>query len=152
VKRVNKPDMIAGAVLLGLAVFVYIETLGFPTKVFLPGVPLAYFFPRIIAGLLGLLSIVLIISGIRAKHEAPQAIEWRGIGRVVVVTVLIIVYIILMPRTSFFILTPFLITPVALVMGERDWKRILATVLLFMLMAYFVFFRLLGMAFPTILF
>lgn len=145
----KKSDVIIGLIILGLAIFVYIETLGFPTTIFTPSVPLASFFPRIIAGTLGLFSILLIISGIRAKPEAPQAIEWRGIAKVVAVMALITAYIILMPRIGFFILTPFLITPVAVVMGERDWKRIVALVLLFMLIAYLVFFKGFGIAFPT---
>jgi len=152
VKRLKQSDVIIGVIALGLAIFVYIETLGFPKTVFTLGVPLASFFPRIVAGALGLISILLIISGIRAKPEVPQAIKWRGIVKVVVVMMLTAVYIILMPGIGFFILTPFLIVPVALIMGERDWKRIVGIVFLFMLMAYFVFFRFFGVMFPTRIF
>ena len=151
-KRVKKSNVIIGVITLGLAIFVYIETLGFPKEIVTPGAPLASFFPRIVAGLLGLSSIPLIISGIRAKPEALQAIKWRGIVKVVVVMVLTAVYIILMPDIGFFILTPFLIVPVAVIMGERDWKRIVAIVSLFILMAYFVFFKGFGIMFPTRIF
>lgn len=151
-KRVKKSDVIIGVITLGLAIFVYIETLGFPTTTATPGVPLASFFPRILGGTLGLFSILLIISGIRAKPEAPQVIKLGNVVKVVVVMVLITVYIILMPDIGFFILTPFLIVPVAIIMGERDWKRIVGIVFLFMLMAYFVFFRFFGVMFPTRIF
>lgn len=151
-KRVKKSDVIIGAITLGLAIFVYIETLGFPKTVITPGIPPASFFPRILAGLLGLSSILLIIFGIRAKPEAPQAIKWRGIVRVVVAMVLMTVYVILMPDIGFFILTPFLLAPLMVIMGERDWKLIVAIGLLFILVAYFVFFRFFGIMFPTKIF
>ena len=148
----KKSDVIIGAVTLGLAIFVYIETLSFPKTIVTPGTPLASFFPRVIAGLLGLLSIPLIIFGIRTKPEAQQAIKWRGIVKVTVGILLTAVYIILMPRVGFFILTPFLIVPLMVIMGERGWKTLAVVVLLFSLLAYFAFFKGFGIMFPTRIF
>ena len=113
---------------------------------------MASFFPRVIAGLLGSLSIPLIIFGIRTKPEAQQAIKWRGIVKVTVGILLTTVYIILMPRVGFFILTPFLIVPLMVIMGERGWKTLAVVVLLFSLLAYFAFFKGFGIMFPTRIF
>jgi len=146
----KKSDVIIGAITLGLAICVYIETFSFPKTIVTPGTPLASFFPRIIAGVLGLPSILLIIFGIRTKPKAQQAIKWGGIVRVTVGVLLTTFYIILVPHVGFFILTPFfLIVPLAVIMGERDWKILVAVVLLFSLMAYFVFFKGFGIMFPT---
>jgi len=57
-----------------------------------------------------------------------------------------------MPRIDFFIVTPFLIASVAVIMGERDWKWIVALVVLFTLVAYFAFFKGFGIWFPTKIF
>lgn len=152
-RRVKKTDVIIGAITLGLAIAVYIGTLSFPTEQFAsPGVPRPSFLPRILAGGLGMLSILLIISGIMAKPEASQPTNWRQVVKVVGVMALITAYIIVMPRIDFFIVTPFLIAPVAVIMGERNWKWILALVVLFTLVTYFAFFKGLGVFFPTELF
>ncbi|MBA7616303.1 hypothetical protein ES703_23599 [subsurface metagenome] len=152
-RRVKKTDVIIGAITLGLAISVYIGTLSFPTEQFAsPGVPRPSFLPRILAGGLGLFSILLIISCIMAKPEASQPTNWRNVFKVVAAMALITAYIVVMPRIDFFIVTPFLIAPISVIMGERSWKWILATVVLFELMAYFVFFKGLGVFFPTKIF
>jgi len=144
-KRLMNANVIAGVVTLGIASFAFIETFTFRTPPITHGVPPASFFPRIITLPLGLCGIMLIISGIRTKAEALPAISWSVIATIG----LIIVYIILMSHTDFFIVTPFLIASLAVIMGERDWKWLIGTVILFMLVAYFVFFQVLGVAFPT---
>lgn len=152
IKKAKKSDVIIGAITLGLAVFVYIRTLDFPKSFFNPDVPPAYFYPRILAVVLALFGILLIIFGIRAKLEVRQAIKWRGLVKVVVAVVFTTVYVILMPRIGFFILIPFLLVPLMVMTGERDWKMLVAIPLLFILISYFVFFRFLGVMFPTKIF
>jgi len=148
----KKSDVIIGAITLGLAIFVYLGTLSFPKEIVTPGTPLASFFPRVLAIPLGVLSIVLIIFGIRTKPEASEAIRWRGIIKVVVGIVLTAVYIIVVPHVGFFILTPFLLVSIMAIMGERDWKMMVGVPLLFSLLAYFVFFRLFDIMLPTKIF
>ena len=148
----KKSDVVIGAITLGLAFFVYIETFSFPKTIVTSGTPLASFFPRILAGLLGLFSIALIIFGVRTKVEAPKAIKWRGIVKVIAGVLLTTVYIILVTHIGFFILTPFLLVLVMVIIGERDWKLLVGVPLLFTLLAYFVFFRLFDIMLPTKIF
>jgi len=149
----KKSDVIIGATLLGLAISIYVVTLSFPREVVTPGTPTASFFPRMLAVALAALSIALIVFGIRAKpDEAAVAIKRKGIIKVIIGIVLTTAYVIMVPHLDFFILTPFLLASIMAVMGERDWKMLVGVPLLFTLLAYFVFFRLFSIMFPTKIF
>lgn len=149
----KKSDIIIGAIVLGLAIFVYIETLSFPETIMTPGIPPASFFPRVLSGALALGGILLIVSGIRAKPEVLEAIKWKNIYRAIAGMVLMVIYVILMPHTDFFILTPLcLILPLMLIMGMRSKRMLILIPILFVLLVYFIFFKGFGIMFPTKIF
>ena len=155
VKRLRKSDCIIGAITLGLVIFLYVNTVvSFPEDPHIvSGAPTESFFPRIMLGLLGAFSIALITLGIRAKPEMLKAIKWAGIVKVVAGMVLIAIYVTVVEDLElFFVLTPLLIVSLMAITGERDWKMLVAVPLLYVLLAYFVFFKLFGVMFPTKIF
>jgi len=154
-KILGKPDFIIGAITLALAIFLFVVTVvSFPKESYVvEGAPTESFLPRIVLAFLGACSITLMISGIRAKLDRPKEVKWGRIVRVVVAMALIAIYLAVVEQLElFFILSLLLIVSLMAIMGERDWKMLISIPLLYILLAYFVFFKVFGILFPTKIF
>lgn len=114
----SKIDVGIAAVMIMLSSMVFILSSGYPV----PKSGLAVnTFPRILAGILSMLSIALIVEALRNKTSRPRCFEGltKGIKLIVIVIGLLIGYIFILPRLGFTISSIGLMAILLLVFGER---------------------------------
>lgn len=161
--------------LCAVAAVVAADTLSYPPSL-VPGAPGPAFFPRLLAGLLFALGLVLAARAWRDDHGAVEpdagAAEREGrsperargdggsrpagspAGRLEVVRVAggvtaIAAFLWLAPRIDTFALLPVLVASLMALMGERRAVPLLAVPLGFTLFVYLVFHRAFGVILPT---
>ena len=120
-------NLIIGIVCFAIAVFLYASTLGYPYKSsigILPGT-----WPRMIACLIGIFSVILIIQGIKAKNVfSGWTLDRKIFAQAVVpgiIVVSIILYIIVWSHWRTFILPTFFMTTIIVTLLKQNRKSIL---------------------------
>ncbi len=119
-------NLIIGIVCFSIAVFLYASTLGYPHKSsigILPGT-----WPRMIAFLIGIFSVILIIQGIKAKNVfSGLTLDRKKFAQAVVpgiIVVNIILYIIVWSHWRSFILPTFFMTTIIVTLLKQNRKSI----------------------------
>lgn len=144
------PDLVTAAVLLAVAAGVFVETAGYPGSL-VPGAPGPAFFPRFLAGGLGVLALLLAWGALRAHRAGEDEGEGRGgLARIGLSLVLVVVFLLAVGTAGFFLLLPPLLAAVMAVMGERRPWALVGVPLLFDLFVYVVFYRLFSVDLPTL--
>lgn len=97
---IRHSDKIAGLAFIALAAGIYVVSADFPT---VPGMPEPgpAFFPRVIAGLIGVLGVVLIVESVRNGEAHSHRIDRRGVVRIGGATLLLVGYVAVMPYLGF---------------------------------------------------
>lgn len=120
-------NLIIGIVCFAITVFLYASTLGYPHKSsigILPGT-----WPRMIAYLIGIFSVILIIQGIKAKSVfSGMTLDRKKFAQAMVpgiIVVSIIIYIIVWSHWRTFILPTFFLTTIIVSLLKQNKKSML---------------------------
>ena len=105
------------------------------------------FFPRLLALLLALLSVVLIVRA-AWDRSSPTPLHPVRTGRLFAVFALTIAWALLLPRLGFLIITPLLLGSVIWILGHRRWRTLIGVSLGMTLILYAVFVRALHVLLP----
>lgn len=139
-------DVIIGIFLIFFAVGIFVMSNPLPTQ--------SATFPRIVASIMILLSVLLIVSGMKKakQYDEEQATE-SNIKDVAYQNVLkgggmILLYILLMPMLGFFVSTSIFIASFMFVFKERSVKKILLTVITLDVFIYLIFVAQLNVPLP----
>lgn len=139
----SKIDIGVAAVLILFSAAVFIVSRGYPV----PKAGLAVnAFPRMLAGIIGLLSGVLIIQAVKHEPNRPPCITGftKGLKLIIVVIGLLIGYIMLLKHGGFILTSILLMLILLLVFGERR-KLILGLVPPGVVIALYIIFQKLAM-------
>lgn len=106
-------------------------------------------FPRLMAIIILLLAAAQIFLSIK-KNKAPDSEKvafgyWQGC---LAGLALMCAYAFLMPRLGYYVVTPFFIFAIMVLMGNRKWVQMVLVTLGFTLFAFLVFTKLLGVMLP----
>ena len=162
----SRVDVGSAGLLILLSLLIIRETAGFPPSL-VPGAPGPAFFPRLLAGGVILLSLLLALQAMRrratrgdvprepvpaAEHAAPAGSPppaGSPLLRSAATLGATLLFLLGVERVDFFLLLLPLLAVVMAVMGERRPKILLLVPLAFVGFVYGVFFRLFGVPFPT---
>ena len=135
----SKIDIGVATVLILLSVSVFILSSSYPVPN--SGLPVNAF-PRILAGIIFLLSGVLIINAFRNKRKRPPCLEGftKGPKLILIVIGLLIGYILLLQHGGFILTSILLMVLLLLVFGERR-KLILTLVPICFVVALYIIFQ-----------
>ncbi|MDH4268087.1 MAG: tripartite tricarboxylate transporter TctB family protein [Deltaproteobacteria bacterium] len=147
----KRADVVMGCLLIGVTGYILYETNFYPSPI-VPGAPGPAYFPRGLACTLLLLAVVLFVQGLRAKEEGDTGMRGQVVWKLGCTLILIVTYLALLEIWDTFILTPLLLAPIMVIMGERRIQSIIAVPLIFDLFIYAVFYRIFHVQFPTIYF
>ena len=101
---IRRSEILAGLAFLALTVGVFAVSADFPTVPGMPG-PGPAFFPRVIAGLIGVLGVALIVESARSGEANSHQIDRRGVVRIGGATLLLVSYVAAMPYLGFVVTT-----------------------------------------------
>ncbi len=145
--RYVHPDVVAGGVLLGFSVGVYLiipieiqELMRYDASMGLsPAV-----FPKLSVFLIAVFSAILILFGLRSKGialgEDRQEPRMGSRARVITTFIIILVYVYLIGILGYLVITPLALITLMWYFGERRWLLILSLAIL-TTAALFYFFR-----------
>ena len=143
-------DGIAGLILFGISLVLFVQSLGLPS---LPIVPVGPgFYPRIVLGFLGLASLALVVQDfMRARSTAAPA-ERRNYRLVLALFVIFGGYVALMPLIGFRLSTLLFVAAVQATLdpprSPTQWAMLAAVALGTVLATYMVFERYLLVLLP----
>lgn len=146
-----------GVILLGVGLYVLFAAAGYPGSL-IPGSPGPALFPRLVAGILILLSLFLLLTTLGAARAgvqgatAPEKDTHRGRWRVGAAVMVLVPFSVFMDRLDLFLTLPVMLAAIMVIMGERRPSRLIVVPLTFALFVYVVFYRTFGVALPTYLF
>lgn len=145
-KRFLHLDVFVGIMFLLLGIFGFIGTINMPEK--------AAAFPKIILSLMILLSIILLLFGIkktikmeRAGGEVP-ALNFTELGAPLAVAALTFFYVLCVWKVGFYVSTAIFIFVMMVFFNERSIKRIMLTILICLVFLYIIFTWQLGVIMP----
>ena len=119
-------DVSAALVLIAFGAGYGYLTAGLPKRS-LPNTPDPSFFPWIITACLLVLSMALLVQGLRARRATPDAADTAGSLRSpTVFLVLFVAYVAVLPLTGFVIASVPFFAVLVWLYGERRWGRICA--------------------------
>jgi hypothetical protein len=147
----RRTDLIAAPLLLVLAGVVIWETLDYPASL-VPGSPGPALVPRVLAGLLAGIALVIGARAWRTRESRAvdgSEISWSRVGLTVMFLGL---FLWVLTFGDFFIVLPLFLGALMVVMGERSWKTVVVVPLFFDLFVYLVFYQVFGVRLPTVLF
>lgn len=144
-------DVVAAGALAAAAVYVWLETAGYPGSL-VSGAPGPAFFPRLLALLAAGLGLLLAWRAWRGTSTAGRDVSRSEARRIGSSLLLLALFVALLPRVGTFLLLPPLLASVMLLMGERSWLALAGVPLLFDVFVYFVFYRFFSVDLPTVLF
>lgn len=139
-------DVWVALALLALMVFLYVVSNGF---VYAESTAV---FPKITIAIIAILSIVLLIDGIKRSVEltrsGPPAEKkpsfLKVYGKPLFVYGLFILYLLIFYFVNFFVATALMLVGLMLYFGVRSWKPLVFVPVGFLAVAYFVFVRILS--------
>jgi putative tricarboxylic transport membrane protein len=144
-----RSNIAVAAVLLALAGYVFFAagTLPFGTM----RVPQTGFFPKTLAILLGILSLVLLAQAL-AGREAPRGgekIETQGWVRIAVTLVTLAGFALALERLGFLLTTFLLMLSLLRAIEAQKWRKVVVVALATALISYAIFSWLLGVPLPA---
>lgn len=146
----KKPDIIAGIIGLVICVYVIYTAYFFPEdKVLLLG---PSFFPSVLAGGLGLFSLILLAGALRGKsrHSAdPFSVSDPGIRRAGVSLLAAVVYCLLFNILGFIVVSILYLFGLMFLLHRRDYLKMAAVSVGVTLLVYAIFNRLLDISLPA---
>lgn len=137
----NFRDQVSGLFWLAISIFVCVEAAGTDIGTFRS--PGSGFLPFWAGLFFGILSIVLVVTGIvKKQREGPVKNLWKGRnwGKVVIVTSSLVIYAFLLESLGYLIATFGLMTIMFGVMRKTRWWVRAVTALLTVLTAYIIFY------------
>lgn len=142
----RRADFFIGLGLLAFAAFYFQQsfniTRGFASDRLGPA-----FFPRLLAGALVALALVLIVRAGSGRSD-PTPLPSIRKGLLLTVIVLTVVYALVLPRVGFLIATPVLLGAVMSLLGLRAWGSLVGTALGMTIVLYLAFGRALDVLLP----
>ena len=151
----NKADVIISILLTLLSAYVLYEALGYPEPM-VDGAPGTARFPNLLAGLLLFLSALLCMGAIRGTKSdtgvAKKPINIKSQLKILIAIGIILVFLIFAETVEFFILLPLMLLAMMLLMGEQSKISLVTVPVCFTLFVYIVFYKIFGVALPTIYF
>ena len=118
-------DAVVGALLAGLSVFLLWQTRTIPHPPFVPLGPA--FYPRVVLLTFLALSLLLLVSGLRAGRPAARAdvTEWVARHRLVLATFALFgLYVFAMPRLGYLLSTMLFTAAMQWLLGRRGVRRL----------------------------
>ncbi len=108
-----------------------------------------YKFPLFLGIIASVLTIALIVQACRHRKEKPEeSVNWSTFFRMLGVVALSAAYLLLLRQIGYVLLTPIYIAGMLLVLGKRDWKRILLLSVIATIVLYVPFRYLFKVLFP----
>jgi hypothetical protein len=153
----RKADMVIAVLMIGLGAYVFYEALSFPVSI-VDGAPGAGRLPMFLGSLLFILSLILFIQSTgffkqkTAEKRENEIVNWKALGKILIGIFCTILYLVLLEDIDIFILIPFLLLSIMLLMGERNITALIAVPICFNLFVFIVFYKIFGVALPTIYF
>ena len=143
-------DGIAGLILFGISLVLFVQSLGLPS---LPIVPVGPgFYPRIVLGFLGLASLALVVQDFMRERGAAAPAERRNHRLVAALFVIFGGYVALMPLIGFRLSTLLFVAAVQATLdpprNATQWAVLAAVALGTVLATYMVFERYLLVLLP----
>lgn len=142
-------NVISALLGIGICVYVWITSGHFPEDTF--NLIDSAYFPRMLSGGLLMFSWLLLINTVVfRKPDVMEPISLRNPGTVkaALICVFTLVYILLLKKIGFIIMTTAYIYGVSVFIGNRKWLSLLVYTLLFTAAIYFLFKSLLGINLP----
>lgn len=148
-----RADVACAIVFIGIALYVLYETASYPPSI-VAGAPGPALFPRVLAGCLILLSVILIFEARRKKKEdaSLKTTSRAGTVKAGLAGVFLAGFVLLAEHVDFFLLMMLLLVLVITVAGEKRLHVVFLVPALFVAFLYVVFFRIFGVMFQTFLF
>ena len=142
-------DGIAGLICLGLSIALLVMTRGLPQSALVPIGP--GFYPKIVLGIMAVLSVVLIAADVWSHRRSPGAVtapaatapEERNYRLVTVTFAVFAVYVLLLPFLGFRAATLLFVAALQVVLekpqGWWSWTVVITTALATVIVTYFAF-------------
>lgn len=138
-KKQIHQDVFVGFFCLAICLAIFMLTASLPFD--------AAMMPRLLASLMVLLAIVIIYQGLE-KSKAPaeeqkKLLTWDGLKIPLITWGLVFVYVVLFNVAGYFISTGIMIIVLMRFMKQTSWKLIIGIDVVYLLLMYFVFVRML---------
>lgn len=145
-----RSNIAVAAVLLALAGYVFLaaNTLPFGTV----RVPQTAFFPKILAVLLGIFSLLLLARALAGTEAAPRGvekIETEGWIRIGVTLATLAAFALALDRLGFLLTTSLLMILLLRAIEAQNWRKVVVVALATALISYAIFSWLLGVPLPA---
>jgi putative tricarboxylic transport membrane protein len=150
VQSLKKENIISGALIVLLGIYIYWTSSGFGLKGLSPDPLGPVFFPKMLgAGFIGL-GLLLILLSIRTKEKAESKESFFNSGnmKILILIGLGIFYYLTLLKIGFILATALFIIAVMLVTGERLWWKIGLSSILVSFGLFFLFSKLLKIMLP----
>lgn len=145
------PDIVITFILAFVSFYIFYDTGTYPEPI-VPGAPGAALFPRTLALMLLILSLILFIKALRRKTGQRVQLNWQAIGKIGLSLILAIAFWALLNVWDIFIMMPILLVSIMVIMGERRIKTTITVAIIFDVFIYVVFYRIFHVMLPTIYF
>jgi len=136
-------DVYIGFFCLALCLLIFVLNMGLPAD--------AAMMPRLLDGMLVVLSVLIIYHGLRksklpADQQEKKGLTWDDLKIPLITWGLVAVYVLLFYLTGYFIATGIMIIVMMRFMKQTSWPLILGIDAAYLLLIYFVFVRMLGVS------
>ena len=144
-----RSNIAVAAVLLALAGYIFLAagTLPFGTM----RVPQTAFFPRTLAVLLGIISLILLARALAGREtlRAGEKIETQGWIRIAVTLMTLAGFALALERLGFLLTTFLLMISLLRAIEAQKWRKVVVVALATALISYAIFSLLLGVPLPA---
>ncbi|HHV42324.1 MAG TPA: tripartite tricarboxylate transporter TctB family protein [Clostridiaceae bacterium] len=144
----KKANIIVSCLVLILSLYVFVETAQFPEDPVLLVGPA--FFPRLLAGCLAILGLVLLVQALRGKTNCtdPGFNLKGGVQRLLVTFLGLSICIVLLPKLGFIVTGVMLLIFLMVLFGLRNFPIIILSSIGVAVSVYLAFHNLLNIALP----
>lgn len=141
-KKQIHQDVFIGFFCVALCLLIFALNMNLPSD--------AAMMPRLLDGMLAVLSVLIIYQGL-IKSKAPaeeqkKLFTWDGLKISLVTWGLVALYVVLFMLVGYFVATAVIIPVLMRFMKQTSWKLIIAIDVVYLLLIYFVFVRMLGVS------
>lgn len=141
-KKQIHQDVFIGFFCVALCLLIFALNMNLPSD--------AAMMPRLLDGMLAVLSVLIIYQGL-IKSKAPmeeqkKLFTWDGLKMPLVTWGLVALYVVLFMLVGYFVATAVIIPVLMRFMKQTSWKLIIAIDVVYLLLIYFVFVRMLGVS------
>lgn len=136
-------DVWIGFVCLGICFAIFALNMNLPSD--------AAMMPRLLDVMLTILAVLIIYHGLRksklpADQQGPKGLAWDAVKIPLITWGLVVLYAVLFYVTGYFVATGIMIIVMMRFMKRTSWPVILAINVIYLLLIYFVFVRMLGVS------